>query len=312
MYTVNSPKTLIENLPALLGFVPVLSFILVLLDKARSISSVLRLDLADLQANASELVAMVVDQRAGSVIAVIVDDKGGSEEHLQLAADIQAMFDGVGVEVLGISAVPSIAAGQRWSCPDGCGAGGVLDDPMSSPLAAEMVLHGRHIARRREALEALVAADSTRGEQVMSLADFTVPVDVQGATGLAAAAVHKLRKGESVDDAHLAAIASALPDLQVRDRLLAFAGTDESADCEVLWGVLARVLTGTPRAAALTLLGLFAYLRGEGPLAGVALEAALDEEPGYSLAQLAVTALRTGMSPSDIRCIVPAMPTPAA
>ncbi len=183
---------------------------------------------------------------------------------------------------------------------------------MASQLAAAVVLEGHQIANSRVALEALVAVDSVRGEQVMALVDVTAPVDVQGATKLTAAAVHKLRKAKSVDDAHLAAIASALPDLQVRDRLFAFAGTDESADCEVLWGMLARVLTGTPRAAALTLLGLFAYLRGAGPLAGVALEAALDEVADYSLAQLVLTALRTGMPPSDIRCIVPPMPSQAA
>lgn len=312
MFTVKSPKTLIESLPALLGFVPVLSFILVLLDKAQSISSVLRLDLAGLSAHASELVALVVDQDVESVIAVIVDDAGSPDEHRQLAADVRAMFDGVGVEVLGISSVPVVAAGQMWSCPDGCGAGGVLDDPMTSPLAAEMVLAGRNITSSREGLASLVAADSGRVEQVMALVDMTAPVDVQEALEHTAAAVHKLRRGESVDDAHLAAVASALPDVQVRDRLLAFAGTDESADCEVLWGMLARVLAGTPRAAALTLLGLFAYLRGEGPLAGVALQAALEVNPDYRLAMLVLTALRTGMSPSDIRCIVPAMPPQAA
>lgn len=312
MYTLKTPKTLIESLPALLGFVPILSFVLVLLDKANCIVSVLRLDLADLPVHASELVTMVVEQDVESVIAVIVDGTGHAEEHRQLAADVQAMFGSVGIKVLGISSVPSIAAGQRWSCPDGCGAGGVLDDPMASQLAAAVVLEGHQIANSREALEALVAVDSVRGEQVMALVDVTAPVDVQGATELTAEAAHKLRKAESVDDAHLAAIASTLPDLQVRDRLLAFAGTDESADCEVLWGMLARVLTGTPRAAALTLLGLFAYLRGAGPLAGVALEAALDEVADYSLAQLVLKALRTGMPPSDIRCIVPPMPSQAA
>lgn len=309
MYTLKSPKTLIESLPALLGFVPALSFVLVLLDKARAISSVMRLDLADLHAHAAELVALTVDQDVETVIAVIVDDSGSAEEHHHLAAVMHSMFNNAGIEVLGISAVPSIAAGQRWRCPDGCGAGGILEDPMASPLAARSVKAGHQIRSSREALESLVAADTARGGQVMALVDFSSPVDIQGATELAAAAIHKLRHGETVDDAHLAAIASALPDLQVRDRLLAFAGTDESADCEVLWGMLARVLTGTPRAAALTLLGLFAYLRGAGPLAGVALEAALEEVADYSLAQLVLTALRTGMSPSDVQCIVPPMPS---
>lgn len=60
---------------------------------------------------------------------------------------------------------------------------------MASQLAAAVVLEGHQIANSRVALEALVAVDSVRGEQVMALVDVTAPVDVQGATKLTAAAV---------------------------------------------------------------------------------------------------------------------------
>jgi hypothetical protein len=52
---------------------------------------------------------------------------------------------------------------------------------------------------------------------------------------------------------------------------------------------------------AATLLGYTAYLRGDGPLAGVALEAAVAADPRHTTARLLETALRTGVRPHSLR-----------
>ncbi len=55
--------------------------------------------------------------------------------------------------------VDRVAAGGRWHCVDGCGAGGVVDDPCASPLAVAAVLDGRRLYARRTDLQAVIAVD---------------------------------------------------------------------------------------------------------------------------------------------------------
>jgi hypothetical protein len=74
-------------------------------------------------------------------------------------------------------------------------------------------------------------------------------------------------------------------------------------DVERLWLALSRLLPAPWRAEALVLFGFSAYVRGDGPLAGVALEAALTVEPGHRLGQLLISALRSGMRPDEIRTL---------
>ena len=52
---------------------------------------------------------------------------------------------------------------------------------------------------------------------------------------------------------------------------------------------------------ALVQLAFSAYARGDGPLAGVSLEAALRCEPGHRMAGMLDTALQSGLRPQDIR-----------
>ncbi|WP_051183209.1 DUF4192 family protein [Nocardia vinacea] len=73
------------------------------------------------------------------------------------------------------------------------------------------------------------------------------------------------------------------------------------APAENLWVALTQALSGSDRADAATLLGYGAYIRGDGPLAGVALQAALDADPAHSMAILLETSLRTGMRPDTLR-----------
>ena len=55
------------------------------------------------------------------------------------------------------------------------------------------------------------------------------------------------------------------------------------------------------RVEALVLLAFSAYASGDGPLAGVSLEAALRCEPGHRMAGMLDVALQSGMRPERIR-----------
>ena len=64
---------------------------------------------------------------------------------------------------------------------------------------------------------------------------------------------------------------------------------------------MSRTLPDPWRVEALVLLAFSAYVRGDGPLAGVSLEAALRCDPTHRMAGMLDTALQSCMRPEQIR-----------
>ena len=89
--------------------------------------------------------------------------------------------------------------------------------------------------------------------------------------------------------------------MAVRDTLYALAVGADAAAAESLWAILARTLPEPWRVEALVLLAFSAYVRGDGPLAGLSLEAALRCDPDHRMAGMLDTALQSGMRPERIR-----------
>src|SRR5690242_18378717 len=144
-FHLNRPGTLIAALPAVLGFVPEHSLVLVTVDRGE-MGCVMRVDLSDhLTGSIEHLADVAASARPDSAIAVVVDDEGAScqtcnQEHRDLAAALTTALAGRGIELLAVHVVDRVAAGGQWHCADGCGAGGSVDDPAASPLAAAAVL----------------------------------------------------------------------------------------------------------------------------------------------------------------------------
>jgi hypothetical protein len=102
-------------------------------------------------------------------------------------------------------------------------------------------------------------------------------------------------------DPELAELGCALNDVQVRDTLYALAVSETAGQAEALWALLARTMPPPWRVEALVLLAFSAYVRGDGPLAGVSLEAALRCAPDHRMADMLDTALQCGLRPEQIR-----------
>ena len=115
------------------------------------------------------------------------------------------------------------------------------------------------------------------------------------------AAAARVARGQSLADAELAELGCALSDVQVRDTLYALAVGENADEAESLWAVLSRTLPQPWRIEALVLLAFSAYARGDGPLAGVSLEAALCCEPDHRMAGMLDMALQSGLRPEHIR-----------
>jgi len=317
-FQLNRPGAVIAALPAVLGFVPEKSLVLISIDDGE-LGSVMRVDLSEaLPDRIGPLAEVASAAGPEAAIAVIVDAEGAgcpmcNEEYRALCATLTDELAQHDIVVWAAHVVDRVAAGGRWHCVDGCGAGGVVDDPSASPLAVAAVLDGRRLYARRADLQAVVAVDERAGSAVLAglidehcasrqaahRADPTACVrrDVENAM----AAAGRVGDGQQLADAELARLACALGDVEVRDTLYALAVGQRAGEAESLWALLSRSLPTPWRVEALVLVAFSAYVRGDGPLAGVALEAALRCQPDHRMAGMLDTALQSGLRPEHIR-----------
>lgn len=317
-FELNRPGALIAALPAILGFVPEKSLVLVSLDDGE-LGSVLRADLSeDLADRVEQLADVAAAADPEAAIAVIVDAGGAqcpgcNEQYRHLCEALTEALSQRDIVLWAAHVVDRIAVGGRWHCVDGCGSGGVIDDPAASPLAVAAVLQGRRLYSRRVDLQAVVAVDDSACTAELAVAvqraaaeretgHRTDPVgrsrcDVENAM----AAATRMADGQPLSVGELAELGCALTDVQVRDTLCALAVGENAGAAESLWAVLARSLPEPWRVEALVLLAFSAYARGDGPLAGMSLEAALRCAPAHRMASMLDTALQSGLRPEHIR-----------
>ncbi|MFV8241261.1 DUF4192 domain-containing protein [Mycolicibacterium peregrinum] len=315
-FHLNRPGALIAALPAVLGFVPHRSLVLVTIDRGE-LGCVMRADLADdMSGRVAHLVDLAANAGADAVIAVVVDDHSRDclacdDRYRDLAAVLDEALAADGIELYAAHVVDKVAAGGFWHCADGCGAEGYVDDPGASPLAAAAVLDGRRLYGSRDELLRVIRPDPVAAASMkrpLELAaqrpgrpDARPDDEVRGDVDAAMRAAVQLAEGDAPASTELARLAVGLADPRVRDTLYALAVGEGAEQAEALWALLARNLPDPWRAEALVLLAFSAYARGDGPLAGASLDAALDARPTHRMAGMLDTALQAGMRPESIR-----------
>lgn len=311
---LDRPGVLIAAIPAVLGFVPERSLVLVTAADGE-MGAVMRADLSDeVGGSLGHLAELAAASGAQIAIAVIVDAEGAAcrmcaEEYRDLSHELAVELAECNVELSAAHVVDKVAASGRWYCADGCGSSGVVEDPAASPIAAAAVLDGRRLYTRRSELVAVVAAvDPDRRAALAEVIeqsggldperpDSHVRSDIEHALGCA----EQVGGGHPLADDQLARLALALTDPRVRDTLYALAVGDHAGPAESLWADLARRLPAPWRVDALVLLAFSAYARGDGPLAGISLDAALRCAPSHRMAGMLDHALQSGMRPEKIR-----------
>ncbi|SDI70713.1 protein of unknown function [Rhodococcus triatomae] len=316
----------------MLGFRPTRSVIAISLcgHGPSRIGTVMRHDLElgvtgrAVMADATErFVSVAQREPAVGMILVFVDDRFGADlcgpADPRIRSEVLAVVERFdeelvrrGIVLADVFVAAEVAFDAPWSSLAPGGAGGRQPDPRSSSVAAAQVLGGRAILASREELVGVLtpaaAADRARvGAAIDDLRARTEPIDAEDLPAhrdLLEALLDRVRacaRGTVPDRDAAAVAASALAHAPVRDAALAFAVGDLAAAAERLWVSLTRTLPDPDRAGAATLLAYSAYVRGDGPLAGVALDAALAADPGHVLARLLDTALRSGLRPERVR-----------
>ncbi|WP_068277289.1 DUF4192 domain-containing protein [Aldersonia kunmingensis] len=348
---ISDPGDLLAAIPAMLGFRPERSVVLVCLGgpTGTALGAVMRHDLiappgdsaiepgltAEMAAAIEQFAIVCARERATSVIAVVVDQDAdcrdchwctgdGTAECAAMSraplhtAVVEAVARAVGKHgcaLIGAHVTCEIATGSPWWSLLDDPRNGLVPDPDVSPVTTAHVLEGRQIRASRTELADLLTGDRARRREVARALPEVRAAQAERfggqRTGRSFTArkklefvlfeVDNLASGEEPSARAFAALALALEHRIVRDAVMALAVGEKDLAAEALWLAMTRVLPHPERADAATLLGFSAYVRGDGPLAGIAFEAALTADPEHRLAWMLDSALQGGIRPEAMR-----------
>lgn len=330
---MRDPGELLAALPYLLGFHPRDSLVVLAFAgrSGRRVGLTQRVDLPPPEHVAGVCAALAGNVRhsraAGAAVLVVgggdppADGSAPPRAELVEAAAAALASHGVAVRLRVWSG--STAANSPWSCYDECGCAGALPDPAATPLAATAIAAGVLVHADRAELDRLVAPVAAdvlrRRERLLTRAVDTAlrsagePDGAGSAEAVVDAALADVASGRlHLDDGRVLALALALADPLVRDAALVRCAGPGAESAEQLWAALARETPDPEAAEPAALLAACALLRGDGALAGIALDRAEQAWPGHRLTGLLRAAWQAGMSPDQVRECLRAAPLPPA
>ncbi|MGW3540808.1 DUF4192 domain-containing protein [Nocardia niigatensis] len=334
---LRAPGDLIAAVPAMLGFMPARSLVVTVLraDPASpdlaAVEVVTRVDLDNPGRSAmgmlvERVAGICVRHRAVAALALVVDDRATvptrnhpgvrARKHHDLVAALEHRLDADAVPLAGAWAVQAIGAELPWWTLSGPWSRGRQPDPAVSMVTLRHDLEGRPLRGSRRELTDILAVDPVARDATAAAMEVAVAAAAQRLArvvrhgdprvGLRLEVCRVLRYLERVETgvrltpAEVAAVAVALRDSALRDIMFGLAPGPHADGAEALWLQLARSLPDPDRAEAAALLGYCAYARGDGPLAGVALDAALAADPKHRMAMLLDLGLQTGLRPDRL------------
>jgi Domain of unknown function (DUF4192) len=314
---VSEPAGLLAVVPHLLGFHPDDSLVVLgLMPPAGRVHVAFRYDLPD--SSDSEMAAEI----AAHAIGVLINHKltlvalvgYGSDE--RVTPVINAIIQAAAATEVTTREALRVRDGRYWSIlctnPSCCPPDGVPFDAATHPAAQALATAGLSAAPDRAALAATLAP--VTGPAAVQMAKATARAErtaerlldkdgphALGRPGLARVreAISIYREGGSLTpDARHAFLALVLLYLPVRDDAWARMDPDHRDAHRRLWADVVRRAQPGYVAAPASLLAFTAWQCGDGALANIALDRALDDDPDYSMALLLRTCLDGGLAPS--------------
>jgi hypothetical protein len=323
-----SPAALLRLVPHLLGFVPEASLVVIGVAPPRDrVRVTLRYDLpdppeADLVADiAGHAIAVLTKERLTAAVAV-----GYGPEAL-VTPVARELRDAAWQASIDLHDFLRVTTGRYWSYACGneacCPPDGVPFDAAADPAeAADLARVGPVLASRAElaarvaplgGIAAVSMRQATRRAErhvarllakVRRSARLGAARHMIAAEGLAAvgAMITRYRDGgRFTSDDEIARITVALRDVRVRDDAWARMDPAHRAAHLRLWIDVTRRAQPRYAAAPAALLAFVAWQSGDGALANVALERALADDAGYSMALLLRQVIAAGAPPSLAR-----------
>ncbi|GAB2449736.1 DUF4192 domain-containing protein [Nocardia tengchongensis] len=335
---LRAPGDLIAAVPAMLGFMPVRSLVVTVLRAddespgAAAVEVLTRMDLDNPGRSATgvlveRVAGICVRHRAVAALALVVDDRATephgrhagvrARKHGDLIAALEHRLDADAVPLAGAWAVQAIGARLPWWTLSGPWSRGLQHDPATSLVTVRHVLDGRPLRGSRRELTDVLAVDPVARDATAAALEIAATASARRLARLVRHGdprvqlrfelcrvlryLERVEAGARLTPAEMADLAVALRDPALRDIMYGLAPGPHADGAEVLWAQLARALPDPDRAEAAALLGYCAYARGDGPLAGVALDAALRSDPQHRMATLLELGLQTGMPPERLQ-----------
>ena len=343
---LSDPGDIAASLPALLGFRPRESVVLISLTGSAGgrVGLTVRGDLppADGAAEAAAVLTRSVrtDRPAAVLLAVVseapdVPEVGGSGRRGDGGASglphrglVREVVVALARDDVPVREALLVRAGRWWSydCPRPCcapGAGSPLPDGVTA-LEVASVASGVVVEQDRSDLVRRITGPAGPARSAMAATCAQVAVEcsarvldigfdavAEESWSAITAATGRCQPGarrQALTDGEVARVVWGLRDRDVRDRALELAIGADAPAAEILWTECTRRAPAPLDAAPATLLAVSAWLRGDGALANVAITRALAGEPDYALARLLAQALARCVPPAELRAMIEATP----
>ncbi|WP_019930706.1 DUF4192 domain-containing protein [Nocardia sp. BMG111209] len=272
---------LLAAIPALLGFYPADSIVVVMLDQegdSMTVGAVARCDLpADAdrtEALYAAIAAMCRRKRVRAVVLVLIDSAAQpptmpaagatGRQHRQLASGLERALGSDGPEVLNVFVINAIRHLSPWWSLSDPRQRGLLDDPAAAEMTAVRVYTGEQIFLCRDHVATLLIPDPARSEEIRNLLPAIEtgvhekwiagggPEDPtvyrRAAIREILAAIDTLNTGREITSRQIARGAIFLRDRAIRDCLFTFGGGVRAEAARRWWILLTRTVPGADRA----------------------------------------------------------------
>ncbi len=318
---VDDPAEIVSGLPALFGFTPRESLVVLSLSGERDrIGFGMRNDLvpAGEEIELGEQLVRMLQRNGASAVLVV----GCSADPARCALNVYALC--AALERAGIALRAALRCdGERWwsySCQGPCcPPAGTAYDARSSRMQAEAVVRGVAMVPDRADLAlrfapvggsqavAMAAATDRACSDIAARLERSSPprrggisrqLVEHGATTVRQA-LERALSGAPVSDEDAAMLSTWCALVPVRDLAWAQVTRANAADYLEVWSQVARKVVPPWEPAVLSLTGFCAWLSGDGALAWCALDRAELADSDYSMAELVRETLRNGLPPDS-------------
>ncbi|WP_284740265.1 DUF4192 domain-containing protein [Amycolatopsis sp. RTGN1] len=320
--TLASTTAVVASIPALIGFVPDDSLMLITTltndDGSVTTGPLIRIDLTHLTSHADDCV-LQFNRQCGDlpilcvtgILVRTIDEDATSDDSLPLRAEVDTVVELLaehGFTDVDVVHVPAIAEGAHWRSYLDPERTAVLPDPATTAAAAAAVAAGHTIAASRDDLAARFtpAPEHLRSRLQPRIADAAESAAIDQHWHLAAharlaradAAIRAAAHGElPADDDAIVDLAATFATLPFRDALLAVPDDTARLAAENLVLHLWRHSCDPIAGQLATVIAVHAYLRGDGTGARIALENA---DPEQLMVRLLSNMLGHAVPPSKV------------
>ncbi|RFS81596.1 DUF4192 domain-containing protein [Actinomadura spongiicola] len=301
---IRTAEDAIAAVPYLLGFHPSRSLVVIGFDNAVHGTCAVRLDLPS--SGAADRVAALL---AGNGFRrSLLLGYGPDGEVRESVAALSAALDAAGVPA---AEAVRVADGRWWSltCDDDCcPAEGVPYDSSATVVAAQATFAGQvaladraELARTVQPFDGPVRASMRRATDRAERRSRTRPDTTHEAITFITTVLARAHTGTRPTDDEAARLGVLLTDLRLRDEAWVRIDEESPAADIAFWRDIVRRVEEPYVPAPASLLAFAAYAAGDGGLANVSLERALDIDPGYSLALILREVINAGVPPARLR-----------